>query len=455
MQNNIQIIEKARKYLKRYKLWSVILSLSTIVFCILLALTRNIFAIIGGGLLLIFALFLGAMVLFRKCVLDVLNDKLEADEYLATIYLGKFDTPAATWQLLGEYYCGHYANVVGICKQKLAEPKVSKRNTYIYLTYLANVYFEMGDDQNLRSVLEKYQACLITEKPKVQAKYKKQFLRMAFYEAYLNGDREKCEAWLNQSTPVKLNAYHRTYIKARLALWDGDWDEARGCFESLACEVPQLCYGKLAMHWLQNDDRQATYAECFSPVADVQVNLFPSPHRKIRKVLIWVIIGVAMLRVGLGILEGGLADRQNEQYLEKVANHRENIRVMVEEDYDSVAVVDSFNLKKGDEMVDSMFVCVTDKEVLIGTLFVYEGEEQLYYDVVADISLGTLTHDASPLKYCAYYATTSSYYIHSYFYKNEADIPEVYEHMSSFAVNGETYYYVITEINELEEAVPV
>ena len=447
MQNDLDVIQKAKMYIKRYTICCTVLGLSIVLGFWLSAVFGNVATMLSSliaGLLLI---FIGSSIIFNKCVASVLNKKLDAETYLAMISCGNLDTPAAIWQLYGEYFCGNYQNVVSICKMKLDDPKMAERYRYHYLTYLANVYFDIGDDENLRKVCEQYESALINEKPRKQARFRTYFSRMTFYGFYLNQNIEACMDWINKPAPMLITQYNRTFCKARLALMQGNTAEADKYFEALAKEAPQLNYGKLATNRLSAEnpqtleDRPSTFVISDEPT---EVTLHPTNRRKLRKPLAVLAIVLILMYAVVGILRDLDA---KEKYEREIESYRESIRVLVEEDYDGVKILDTFTLKNGEDIIDTMFICQTEKEIIVGCTYVYSDDPtKQYYKTMAYISVESLSEDRSPLWYWSFPSKTSHNQIESYFYTVKADVPADYVYLSSFEINGQKVYYVITEI---------
>ena len=447
MQNDLDVIQKAKMYIKRYTICCTVLGLFIVLGFWLCAVFGNVATMLSAliaGLLLI---FIGSSIIFNKCVASVLNKKLDAETYLAMISCGNLDTPAAIWQLYGEYFCGNYQNVVSICKMKLDDPKMAERYRYHYLTYLANVYFDIGDDENLRKVCEQYESALINEKPRKQARFRTYFSRMTFYGFYLNQNIEACMDWINKPAPMLITQYNRTFCKARLALMQGNTAEADKYFEALAKEAPQLNYGKLATNRLSAEnpqtleDRSSAFVISDEPT---EVTLHPTNRRKLRKPLAVLAIVLVLMYAVVGILRD--LD-EKEKYDRELEAYRESIRVLVEEDYDGVKILDTFTLKNGEDIIDTMFICQTEKEIIVGCTYVYSDDPtKQYYKTMAYISVESLSEDRSPLWYWSFPSKTSHNQIESYFYTVKADVPADYIYLSSFEINGQTVYYVITEI---------
>lgn len=449
MQNNPDVLQKAKRYVRRYKIWCTVFAMCIVLGYCLVALQGNIFATLAALVVFLLMILIGSPIVFNKCILSILNKKLDADTYLATVYQGEFDTPAAVWQLYGEYFCGHYQNVISICKLKLNDPKTANRYKYHYLTYLANVYFDIGDDENLRKVCEQYEVSLAKEKTRKQANCRTRFPRMTFYDLYLKQNIDACIRWVNMPTPIILNQYHRKLCKARLALMQGNAEEANGYYEELAKEAAQLNYGKLAIkHLAEQNNQEIDDSLQTLTISDesADVTLYPANRRKFRKILGICLIAFGLICVTVGALRVLDSNKDSDSKPDAYHAYLENVRVLVEEDYDNVVMLEAFNLKNGEENIDAMFICRTDEKIIVGCLYTYDGDSQQYYKKMTDISIASLSEDRSPLWHCSFPSTTSHNQIESYFYTVEADVPDNYLHLSTFEINGQKVYYVITEI---------
>ena len=141
--------EIAKLNLRKYKISKIIIS-------ILGLLAYVLCAVFGDGKLIISALVLAVLFIryapwffYRKYISNPLSNELNAPLYYEIVRQGKIYVPSAIWQLQAEYFVGNHNNAVCICNQKLNDPKISKKYKYHYLMFLANVYFDIGD--NLQS----------------------------------------------------------------------------------------------------------------------------------------------------------------------------------------------------------------------------------------------------------------------------------------------------------------
>jgi hypothetical protein len=273
---------------------------------------------------------------------------------------------------------------------------------------------------------------------------------MTFYDFYLKQNIDACVTWVNTPSPITLNQYHRKLCKARIALMQGNTEEANEYYEALAKEAPHLNYGKLAIKQLAEQKNQEIDDSLQTlTILDeaANVTLYPAKRQKLRKIIgICLIVFVAIIYFAIGILGVINSDKNGDGKSDAYNAYLENVRMLVEEDYDNVVMLGAFNLKNGEENIDAMFVCRTDEKIIVGCLYTYDGDSQQYYEKMTDISIASLSEDRSPLWYCSFPSKTSHNQIESYFYTVEADVPDNYLHLSTFEINGQKVYYVITEI---------
>jgi hypothetical protein len=434
-------MERAKKCMLRYHIQLALIYALIIAFFLLLA-SGSIG--IGGIFVLGLCAILGAnafrKMAFKKLVFSVVSEKLDPHTFLATVYLGKYDTPAALWQLSGEYYCGHYQNVVSICMQKLSDKNLPDRFRYFYLTYLANVYFDIGDEEKLQAIYNEYKSYLSKEKPRAQAKYRKQFPRMAIYGLYLQKDWDGCFTRLNIPTTAELMRYHRAFWTAKLCYMDGDTDTAREYLQYLADKSPQLNYGKLSAKVLERLDQQADAP--FSHLialseTPTEVTMCPIRERKKLRI-VYVVVAVLCLLVAIASLL--ISQREQQQQEQQAQAYVESIRVMVEEDYDGVQILRVFNLKKGNQVIEKMFLCQTDTYLLLGYT---DGSD---YGTLEKISLTELKLDFS--KELTFVTTQ---YPHNLvtcrFFTSESDMPEKYYYCTDMEINGAGTVFTVTDIS--------
>ena len=441
MQNDLVTMERAKKCMRRYHIQVALIYALIITFFLLLASgTTGIGGIFLLGLCAILGINALGKMAFKKLVFSVVSEKLDPDTFLATVYLGKYDTPAALWQLSGEYYCGHYQNVVSICRQKLSDEKLSESFRYFYLTYLANVYFDIGDEEMLQTIYNEYESYLSKEKPKVQAKYRKQFPRMAIYRLYLQKDWDGCFARLNTPTTAELMRYNRAFWKAKLCYMDGETDTAREYLQYLAEKSPQLNYGKLSAKVLAHIDQQtdAPFSHLVA-LSDTPTEVTMCPIRDLKKLRI-VFIAVAALCLLLAMVSLILNRQEQQKQAQHAQADVESIRVMVEEDRNDVQILRVFNLKKSNQIIEKMFLCQTDKHLLLGYT---DGAD---YGALKEIPLTELKEGFfKELTFItAQYPPNT---VTCRFFTSQADMPEKYYYCADMEINGVGIVFTVTDIS--------
>ena len=85
-----------------------------------------------------------------------LSLRLDAPLHYELVKQGKIAAYSAVFQIQAEYFVGHYANVIALCYEKLNDKRVNKRWKYYYLSYLANTYFDLGEEERLHEVCDRF-----------------------------------------------------------------------------------------------------------------------------------------------------------------------------------------------------------------------------------------------------------------------------------------------------------
>ena len=88
--------------------------------------------------------------------------------------------------------------------------------------------------------------------------------------------------------------------------------------------------------------------------------------------LIFLLIALLLIASVLSILRanGHRSDAISDPY----ADYIENVRTLLEKEFDNVVVLEAFNLKNGDEIIDSMFIAKTEQDIIIGCIHTYEDD---------------------------------------------------------------------------------
>ena len=376
--------------------------------------------------------FFATRIIIRKVILSVLMDDLNAPLFRRIVKKGKF----AGLQLWSEYYCGNFGNVVELCRKKLADPKAAKKGRYMYLGRLAAVYYAMGDSESLQAVCQEVEEYLKTEKPSVKSKQAAYIKLFDFYNAYLAGDWETCEKLEERQTKSNLDRMAWVNSQARLALAKGDVDRAKELFEE-ARQAPNLCYAACAEEGLRAIEEGTPYGEGLEPLATTEdfyiiylakaIKFF---HRVwvvccvLLVILLWVSAGLELYAKKEAERQEALQIQREEERRRKREEYEEKYRVLIENDYDGVKILDCFTLKCGDETADSMIICEADDGLLIVSTYVYKGEEQPQYESQVYLSKYLFPMGEEIPWDLDFDCVVSDYSIRVVFYSQEQGIPE-------------------------------
>jgi len=380
----------------------------------------------------------------KKWIISTLIQDLDAPLYYEIVKTGRFYSNVAIDHLQAEFFMGNYSNVVAICNQKLADPKIAKKYGYIYISYLARVYFRTGDNARLQQACEQMQAFLATAKSKPSKNVKAFIEVIQFYRAYLLRDWDACEKWLDSNPPkTEFARVDNDHTRARVALEKGEIDKAKELFQAVVQRAPKLSYATHAAHALEAIEANRPYSEGIEPVVPNESFTLPIPPKSSKgvAVLIWVIFFIVILRALWTGWQEIKWEREYEEYLEE-------LRVMVEVDHDNVTVAQEFDLMYRDEIVDSMFVCEVDSGMILAASYVYTGEEELHYDTLVTISKEDLQSE-EPLRYIAEFESVTSYInVVMGFYTQREDLPESLD-VYYATVHGKSVYMVVISMEEI------
>ncbi len=434
-----------KAFLKYYFSASALILLLAIIDFALVS-TRIIPIIIAAPIISLFLVLISIRFFVGKFIFSLVSQKLDTEAYLALIRTRKFDNKASIYQLSAEYAVGNYSSVVAVCESKSKIPALAKRYGYYYLIYLANVYFDLGEDEKLGEVCALFDERISKEKQSRQDALKKRFLRMSFYRMYLERRFDECEKWLEIPTRTAHDRYHRIFCRARLAQLLGKTEEAKELFTLLAKEIPQVNYGKLAAKQLSEPDSPDCPTDTFdiSQAPTELVSYGPSRARTVILRIALCISAVALCYFTASSVLQALDERKHEREL---AAYYEEVRVLLENDYDGVEIYNAFLLVDSEQNpVDSLFVCRTDTDILIGSLYSYEGTDEFLYEIAATASIASLSEDNTPLWQERLRAKTSENYIECTIYKSKNEAPSAHYAFIPLRLDGETVYFVITDI---------
>ena len=381
---------------------------------------------------------------YQKWILSALTKDLDSSLYYEIVKTGKFYNHLAFGHLEAEFHAGNYNNAAAICYQKLADPKIAKKFSFVYLSFLANMYFRTGDDVRLGEVCERVDA-LMAEQKKISKSIKNWIVVIPFFQAYLRRDLATCEAfWNNNPSKLELGQVTRNYNVARVALAVGETEKAKALFEEVLQKAPKLYLSTHAAHALEAIEASCSYDEGIEPITPTENFVLPvAPQKsKVVTVLLWVIIMCLFLGSVYLKWQEKQWDREYEEYIEE-------IRLIVEEDYDNVAVVQTFDPLYDDIIVDNMFVCEVDSGMILGAVYVYEDEYNLCYDIFVTIDKEELQSEEKLCLVSEFESATCYINIVMGFYSKVEDVPEDAWEIYYATPHGRPVYIALISMEEI------
>ena len=462
-------MKNEKYYLKKYRLLSWALLIVMLALIPVVYLTVKSYAVALFCCMVICAVgFFVKRIIVRKVLLSVLLDDLDAPLFRKIVKKGKL----VGLQMLSEYYCGNFGNVVEFCRKKLADPKAAKKGRYAYLGRLAVVYFVTGDDENLREICEETGRLWEREKPSVKRKQAPHHSVFDFYNAYLAGDWEICEGMNQAAGKTKLEQIAQLSSRARIALAKGEVELAKELFEE-ARKAPNLCYAAFAEEGLRAIEEGRPYGEGFEPlsVTDDFYVMYPTKAAEFfrRVSIVCFVIAIILLWVSAGLelharmeeekakeaqsQQGKEPDLQKlnqlKQDKEEYKKQAEKLRVLVEKDYDNVEVLKIVNLlNDSNEILDTLFLFKDGDNLFIATVYIHIGDEDTYYyQVQVTLPLFALEEEYMVRDF-SFACVTSMSSVSVRFCLNTVSIPVTAKGCLTFDVDQKTVYLVLLSIVE-------
>jgi|GEM_PF-3095078 len=239
----------------KYAVWEMLLFFLYFVISIfLLFITKSYLLIIAFIICYFVLIIIVEKILINKLFFSVLYKDMDPEIFMLksekreSVFLRPhlvYFTPM--FRILSTYYSGDYQTTVNICIKKL-EYKFSNKCAYFLI--LSRVYFDIGDNEKLKTVCEKFRNY---EKDSTK-KIKDNTIKL--FESYLKEDFDECEKILEDSLSkqtsktsniVKMN---QVFYTAAIKYYSGDKDTAKKLFEKVICEAPKLNYAKLSEKYI-------------------------------------------------------------------------------------------------------------------------------------------------------------------------------------------------------------
>ncbi len=316
-------------------------------------------------------LFLVTMLLIRKrlsrkYIDGELFDNLDAERYRAVILNCDFFLRHGLRVISASYFAGDYRSVVSFCTQKLNDKKC-KKHRFTYLCWLAKVYYEVGDLEKLRAVVDKFE--FETESLADGDKIRRKLSVMGFFRNYLDGNYETCF----EHYETRFNDQQLAQPDMRIALMQchfnhavinyrlGYYETAKTHFKTVVDIVPKLYLATSAARYLESIDNGTPYVSEFGELLP-DLNA-PMPRAKRSTIVKAVVVGVLAFVFLLLSLFSVKFTSKAERIQAVVSNHYPDSKVIAVTDleYDGWDIATLVLCETKENTVVAGFVAVSNE----------------------------------------------------------------------------------------------
>lgn len=180
----------------------------------------------------------------KRNLVSILTHEMDPDRFNAIVLNGKGFLPHPTYRAAHALYAGDYQTAVNIYSHYAGKYKTQAGKTRC-LAFLARIYFELGDMENLKAVCNQYRG----DKGMIP-----------YYRAYAAGQYEECiaickekdaKATAKQPPVGAVNScLHYAFAYAKL----GDRENACKYFAEITKTAPKLHVATVAQNYLDGSD---------------------------------------------------------------------------------------------------------------------------------------------------------------------------------------------------------
>ena len=434
--------EEAKRFLRKYATISIalqyffVLAFAAFVFL-------NIFLdLVKNSVLIVFALlvmFLERTVQFwyRAKIESIALNELNPPKMKAVLETKGLYAYLPNRYLTAHYYNGDYQETLDMCNCLLKNKK--DKQPWAYYSYIAGVYFQLGDIDGLKTACEKFEAYkTVNQRIDIFCPL------MKLYKLYANEEYEELKKLYNSEEKAQYNrATYMVceYIHAVNYYTLGETEKAKAIFKHISKDAPLLNVGKLSAKQIENIEQGKEYETN-------QVKIIPNEsyelHPRTKKANVYHIIRLCcfaliifMLAI-IAILELKQEQIRKEQE-EELEQFEKKLYGVIDEAYDNFEVLAGFDVEKNDKTVEYMVVFENENNELIVGYYVWYPDEQKngFIPDSENVVIGKAYYSDSPC---------SDYTICYTIYESEGDLPNDYYTMRGFNCNDQKLYICITDI---------
>lgn len=389
------------------------------------------YLLVYGAVIVLSMLFV--VFCYNRYITSVLTKEFSPELYKQVLIEGELISRAATERINATFYTGDYQKTIDIVYDRMKDEKCSKFKPF-YLITLARIYFELADDESLRRVCEEFETYAASSKS--PAKIWEKYMVMKFYSAYSKGEplcRAEYEKLMNNKKKMKSVWFqvHARYTYAVILYLEGEKEAALNHFNYVIGVAEGLNIAGISKGYVEAIKKGKEYNRetvILRPTEDYKFSAYKRITKKNRKK---AVIGLAAYLAAAITLLGGVKiynDVAKAKYEKAVAEH-----------YSEFEIIDTVSLIKNREVVATITLCNTETDgIVIGSTYEYEDKKgNIFMPIVTNVDINGITEFTCE--------PTSSLKVKAEFVSDAAKIKEKYLCASPITINGEKYYFCVTE----------
>lgn len=432
--------QEAKKFLRKYRTFSVVIQYGLCLAAVVFVWLNIYFCFISNSICIVLVLL--AMLLTRVVqvwytlkIERIALEELNPPKMMAVIKTKGMYAYMPHRYLTAHYFNGDYQETINICNRLL---KNKEKHPWIYYRYIAGVYFQIGDIENLKIACDSFESYRA-----VNSKIDLYCPLMKYYKMYANGEYESLSSFYESEEKSKYNkATYMTYeyIHAVNFYTLGKTEMAKGIFEKISKAAPLLSVGKLSAKQIKSIDDGNEYEINQTKILpdddyDIPNN---SKKAKIYRVIRMISLGLIVLMSVLVIILEFKQEQINDEQQAKIEEHQKRLQNAIDEGYDNFEILGGFNVQKGDKTIEYMVVFESENnELVVGYFVKYSDQTNGFIVDREGVTIGNTYYSDSPC---------SDYVIYYELYESKDDLPNNYCLLRELEKDGKDIYFCVTDI---------
>ena len=303
------------------------------------------------------------LIKFRKHILGVILDDLDAPLYREVIKSSGIGTRNIFWNIQSEFYFGNVRGAIELCEASLKAGAIKKKDLRAVLTLLAGWYFIGGDDEGVASACRRYREL---GEPKIKTEQTRRMAKIiANYEAYLSGDYEAILRPTGAKRKGALYPLASSFEEAFIDMKKGESEQARAIFSALAVSAENTVFGMIAKRAVDAIDNGGTYRDAalieFEPIDTKEtIDNYVKVSKKATKTKrIYLLILVLVFAIMLpGAVKSYISD------VDEVVTH-----AVLKQVYGEAEILDIVRFNLNGEKTEKIFIADVGDQLIVGSKY--------------------------------------------------------------------------------------